>query len=194
MSQRSEIRLGTHGALAHDVLTLILVTSLQVAPAIDLSDPPERPRVRSSRAVRSIAMTATSFGAIVTTSALGGVIGLGTGALLSRGGFGALPGILVGLGVGGGLGLLLSPLLVWTVGRALGGEGTLAATFAGMFVGLLLGAGGFGLTVALNLYSFASWVPVLLAAPAVIGGGLWAFEISDAVTVEPGIGAVTVRF
>ena len=63
-----------------------------------------------------------------------------------------------------------------------------------MFVGLLLGAGGFGLTVALNLYSFASWVPVLLVAPAVIGGGLWAFEISDAVTVEPGSGAVTVRF
>ncbi|MBL8914323.1 MAG: hypothetical protein JNM17_26695 [Archangium sp.] len=178
------------------MLTLILFTSLQVSTSIDLSAPTHQPTresiQRSSRGVRVLAMTATTIGAVGTTALLGAFAGALGGALTS-GGWGGIAGGLVGLGIGGGVGLLLSPLLVWAVGRALGGEGTVGAAFVGMLVGAALGAAGFGLAVTLNLTAAASWIPVIVAAPAAFAGGLWAFEISDA-TIYVAPTSVAIRF
>lgn len=165
------------------MVTLVLAVVLQVAPSIDRV--PHQPRERAGTFKRSLAMTGTSFGSILTTATLGGAAGFFITGSFARGsdmGTAAL----FGLGLGAMVGVALSPILSWAVGRALGGEGTLTATILGTVAGVALFALAFGIAVAsvpASGWFPANLIPLAVTAPAVIVSGPWAFEISDSAAI-----------
>ncbi|MFT3707272.1 MAG: hypothetical protein QM817_06360 [Archangium sp.] len=131
---------------------------------------------------------------VATAAASGAGLGILVGAAVSPG-WGAIVGALVGLGVGAGIALLASPFLIWGIGRALGGNGSLGATAMGVLLGAAIFAAAFtGWAFLGPSYSPAVTILFGLCVPAVIAGGAWGFEISDAIVVTPAATGFRVDF
>lgn len=130
---------------------------------------------------------------IATAGASGAGIGLLVGAALNPG-WGALVGTMVGAGVGGGVAVLMSPFLIWGIGRALGGDGSLEATTLGVVLGAAMLAVAFTAWALAPSASPGTLIALGFCAPAVIAGGPWGFEISDAIVLRPTATGFSVDF
>ncbi|WNG18270.1 hypothetical protein [Cystobacter fuscus] len=137
-----------------------------------------------SGAPRGVRMLAEVGGGLVTSAALGIAGGL-TGGLLCLGGaqddFDALL-CLIPAGLGALAGTALGfPLGVWWAGDAVGGDGSLLATFAGGLVGTLVGGMVLGVA-AVRASSDGGSVPALTTAslPLLsVAGCIAGYELSQ---------------